>query len=235
MKYILCLLSFLLPLNVWAADNKPVSPRIDQTIRSTFADMPIKSIRTTPIVGLYELVVGDTIYYADKTGGYLINGHMFDTRNKTDLTALRLASLSRISWADLPLKDAIVSGPKKGKKIAVFTDPDCPYCKKLEQQLGKANTFRVYTFLFPLTSIHPQAFAKSESIWCSKNQHQALVDVMVDGKTLKAASCKTPVKSMMELGAKLNVRGTPTIFVEDGRKFPGGSTEQLQKFIDQGV
>ncbi|MDX8383219.1 MAG: DsbC family protein, partial [Ghiorsea sp.] len=217
----LLLIALLLPFSSWAAADKTVSPRIEKTIRTTLSDMPIKAIHATPMAGLYEVQVGDVIYYSDKTGRHVINGHMFDTRNKRDLTAERLAEMSRIDWQDLPLDKAVVSGPKNGAKIAIFTDPDCPYCKQLEETLAKAKGLRVYTFLFPLTSIHPHSFAKSESIWCSKNQHQALVDVMIKGKKLAPATCKTPVKEMMALGKTLNVRGTPTIFSKSGKKYAG--------------
>ncbi len=238
MKYsVLLMMMCLLPWSSWAADAKPVSPRIEQTIRTTmqaaFPEMRIKTVLSTPVVGIYELTVGSQIFYADKTGAHLMSGHLIDVRSKKNLTQARLSSLHKINWQDLPLKNAVQSGSKKGKKIAVFTDPDCPYCKRLEQDLSKVDGLRVYTFLFPL-AMHPEAFAKSESIWCSKNRHQALVDVMVHGKTLPQAKCKTPVQSNIQLGEKLGVRGTPTIFVEDGRKFPGGSVQQLQAFIQEG-
>jgi len=222
MKIIALFITLLLPICTWAAAEKTVNPRVEQTIRTSLSDMSIKTVRATPIPGLYELQIDkNTIYYADKTGRHLITGHLFDTRNKVDITGKRLAELSRINWKELPLKNAIVSGPKRGARIAVFTDPDCPYCKQLEEVLSKTKGLRVYTLLFPLTSLHPDSFAKSESIWCSKNQHKAMVDVMLKGKTLPKASCKTPIKNIMAAGGKFNVRGTPTIFAEDGSKYAG--------------
>jgi thiol:disulfide interchange protein DsbC len=156
---------------------------------------------------------------------------MFDTHNKQDLTAKRLAEINRINWSDLPLKNAIVSGPKDGLKMAVFTDPDCPYCKRLEKNLQHETGIRIYTFLFPLIQLHPDAYEKSKSIWCAKDQHQAMLDVMLNGKTLPKATCKTPIDDNMKLAEKLNVRGTPTIFAENGRKFTGGN---LKAWLQQG-
>ena len=231
MKTLLLLCTLLLPMTSWAQADKPVNPNIDKSIRATLSDMPIKAINNTPIPNLYEVQVGDVIYYTDKTGKHLINGHMFDTDKKIDLTTQRLAEMNRINWSDLPLKDAIVSGPKDGLKMAVFTDPDCPYCKRLEQNLQSETGIRVYTFLFPLTQLHPDAYEKSKSIWCAKNQHKAMSEVMLDDKKLPKATCTTPIDDNMKLADKLNVRGTPTIFAEDGRKYTGGD---IKTWLQQG-
>ena len=231
MKSLLLLCTLLLPLNSWAAEMQPASSKTAATIRANLSDMPIKSIHTTAIPHVYEVQVGDTIYYTNETGRYLINGHMFDTSNKVDLTVQRLASMNRINWSDLPLENAIVSGPKDGLKMAVFTDPDCPYCKRLEENLQKETGIRVYTFLFPLTQLHPDAYEKSKSIWCAKDQHQAMVNVMLNNKSLDETTCKTPIDDNMKLAEKLNVRGTPTIFAEDGRKYTGGD---IKTWLSQG-
>ncbi len=235
MKQLLLICSLLLPISGWCADIKPVPSRIASTIRSTLSDMPITAIATTPIAGIYELQVGDNIYYSDKTGHYLISGHLFNTSSKQDITASRIAELSRIDWASLHLDKAIVSGPENGLKMAVFTDPDCPYCKRLEETLGNIDGLRVYTFLFPLTQLHPNAYAKSESIWCAKDRHQAMIDTMMKGKVLPKATCKTPLADIQQLAAKLKVQGTPTIFAEDGRKFIGGMPlKQIKAWLKQG-
>ncbi|MDQ7002461.1 MAG: DsbC family protein [Ghiorsea sp.] len=231
MKSLLLLCTLLLPLSSWAAEIQPANAKTAATIRATLSNMSIKNIHQTIIPNIYEVQVGDTIYYTDKTGQYLINGHMFDTHNKTDLNAKRLADINRISWSDLPLENAIVSGPKDGLKMAVFTDPDCPYCKRLEENLKKETGIRVYTFLFPLTQLHPDAYEKSKSIWCAKDQQQAMTDTMLNNKVLPKASCKTPIDDNIKLADKLNVHGTPTIFSEDGRKFAGGD---IKTWLQQG-
>jgi thiol:disulfide interchange protein DsbC len=101
----------------------------------------------------------------------------------------------------------------------------------LEKQLKNETGIRVYTFLFPLTQLHPKAYEKSKSIWCAKDQHQAMVDVMLDGKKLAKATCDTPIDRNMALAAKLNVMGTPTMFAQDGRKYAGGD---LKTWLQQG-
>ncbi|MDQ6978049.1 MAG: DsbC family protein [Ghiorsea sp.] len=231
MKPLLLLCTLLLSLNSWAAEMQPASSKTAAAIRANLSDMPIKAVHTTAIPHVYEVQVGDTIYYTDETGQYLINGHMFDTSKKIDLTAQRLANMNRINWSVLPLEDAIVSGPEDGLKMAVFTDPDCPYCKRLEENLQKETGIRVYTFLFPLTQLHPDAYEKSKSIWCAKDRYQAMVDVMLNDKKLPKATCKTPIDDNMKLAEKLNVRGTPTVFAEDGRKYTGGD---MKTWLNQG-
>ena len=231
MKTITLLCVLLLPLSAWAANGQPASPETAKRIRAALSDMPVKAVYTTPIANVFEVQVAGSIYYTDSTGHYLINGHMFDTTSKIDLTARRLADINRIQWSDLPLEHAIVSGPEHGLKMAVFTDPDCPYCKQLEQKLQGETGIRVYTFLFPLTQLHPDAYEKSKSIWCAKDRHKAMLEVMLEGKTLPKATCKTPIDDNIKLAQKLNVRGTPTIFSGDGRRFTGGD---LKTWLQQG-
>ncbi len=232
MKHITILFLLFFPYLAIATQYTNAPTSVTKDIRQQLSTMPIKSIQTTPINGLYEIQTGDQIFYTDKTGQYLINGHMFDTNTRADITAQRLAEINRINWSDLPLENAIVSGPENGLKMAVFTDPDCPYCKRLEQSLQNEHELRIYTFLFPLTQLHPDAYEKSKSIWCAKNQHQAMQDVMLKGKTLPKATCKTPIDANIQLADKLHVRGTPTIFAEDGRRYTGGD---LKTWLKQGA
>ncbi len=231
MKRLLIFVTLLFPLSCAANDTKNVPTNIDKNIRQTLSNMDIKTIQKTPVKGLYEVQAGDQIFYTNSTGQYLLNGHMFDTKTKQNLTSIRLAEVNRINWTDLPLENAIVSGPENGLKMAVFTDPDCPYCVRLEKNLKKETGIRVYTFLFPLIQLHPDAYEKSKSIWCAKDQHQAMLDVMLEGKKLPKATCDTPIDANMALAEKLNVRGTPTIFSEDGRKYTGGN---MKIWLSQG-
>ncbi len=238
MKHLLLICALLLPLSAWAAGSKPAPSKTAADIRSNVSGMfnaPVSEVYTTPVPGLFEIQVAGQVYYTDRTGSHIINGHIFDTRSRQDITAERLAFLSRIDWSVLPLDKAIVSGPEDGLKMAVFTDPDCPYCKQLEQQLAQIDGLRIYTFLFPLTQLHPDAYAKSESIWCAKDQHQAMIDTMIAGKVLPKATCKTPLADIQQLARKLNVQGTPSIFAGDGRKFTGGTPlNQLKTWLQQG-
>jgi len=222
MKRLGMIIMMMLANTAWAADSPDVMPATAAQIRANIPSLPIDAIRPSPIDGLYELKVGGQLFYSDRTGKYLISsGHIFETKTRKDLTAARLEAINTVDWSSLPLKNAIVSGDPKGLPVAIFTDPNCPYCKKLETELKSAKGIKVYTFLFPLSRIHPTARAHAESIWCAKNQHEALVDLMLNGKTLAKGTCQTPIDANTALAQKLGISGTPTMIAADGRKFAG--------------
>ncbi len=217
MKLFLILL-LLLPASLQAADDPNLSPKVAEQIRQQNRDMNINSIWRTPVPGIYEIAVGSKIYYMERSGKYLITGHLFETASKRDLTAPRLEQINKIDWGVLPLEKAIVSGDSDGIEMALFTDPDCPYCRKFEEELKSVKGVKVYTFLFPLTKLHPDARRKSEAIWCSKDRHAALLKVMLDDKAISGGGCATPLDEIAALAGKLNINGTPTIIARDGRK-----------------
>jgi thiol:disulfide interchange protein DsbC len=232
MRFVVILLMSFMTGTAWASDSVNVAPAIAKQIRENIPSLPIDAIRPSVINGLYELQVGGQIFYSDRTGKYLIaSGHIFDVTSHTDLTAKRLEEINKIDWSSLPLNQAIVSGDPDGLPVAIFTDPECPYCKKLEISLKGSTGIKFYTFLFPLESIHPQARAKSESIWCSKNQHETMLQVMLENKTLPKAICSTPIAKNIALARKLGINGTPTIISGDGRKF-SGNPKQLKAWLE---
>jgi len=232
MRFVVILLMSFMTGTVWASDSVNVAPAIAKQIRENIPSLPIDAIRPSVINGLYELQVGGQIFYSDRTGKYLIaSGHIFDVTSHADLTAKRLEEINKIDWSSLPLNQAIVSGDPDGLPVAIFTDPECPYCKKLEISLKGSTGIKFYTFLFPLESIHPQARAKSESIWCSKNQHETMLQVMLEGKTLPKATCSTPIAKNIALARELGINGTPTIISGDGRKF-SGNPKQLKAWLE---
>lgn len=222
-------------MNMAWADG--VSKEIENRIRAANTDLPISAVNATDIPGIYELVVGNNVFYTEKTGSYIIaGGHIFNTKTKTDLTAARLEVINKVDWDSLPLDKAIVSGNPKGKEIAIFTDPDCPYCRKLEKDMAGQNELKIYTFLFPLEKLHPNAREHARSIWCAKDPHQTMQDLMVNGKVPAAASadCETPIDEIQALANKLNIRGTPTMVARDGRKRSGAaSVDKLVAWLDK--
>lgn len=213
-------LLLMLPVVATAADKDQQA--IMHTLRHNIQGLRIDAVRPAPIAGLYEIVSGRNIYYSDLEGHHLIaGGHIFDTSNRRDLTAARLQELNRIDWKILPLDKAIVSGDPKGLPLAVFTDPDCPFCRRLEKELQHVKGVRVYSFLFPLTQLHKHAEEHAKAIWCAKDRHQAMMDIMLNNKPVAKGSCATPIAEIHALGVKLGISGTPTMIAGDGRLFPG--------------
>jgi len=219
-------------------DEGKIKETIAKNVLRLAPQLVVQDVRPLDAIpGLYEVRVGDSLFYTDATGEHMISGHVFATATRKDLTQARLEDLNRIDWKTLPLKNAIVSGDPKGVPVAVFTDPDCPFCRDLEKELLKVKGVKVYTFLYPLESIHKHARAKSEAIWCAKDQHKALLDVMLDNKQaddIKATDCTNPIAENIALGESMKINGTPTLIAGDGRKHAGSfSAEKLEKWAKQ--
>lgn len=192
------------------AERLPNFPKIDE-------------VSKTPIPGLYEVRLGAEILYADENGNHLLQGSIIDTRSKTDLTQARIDKLTAIDFATLPLKDAVVLKQGSGaRKLVVFGDPNCGYCKRLEKDLLALKDVTIYTFLFPI--LGADSTAKSKDVWCAKDPGKAWRSWMVDGQTpaKAAAGCDTAALDRnLELGRKYRVTGTPAVVFEDGSRAPG--------------
>ena len=195
----------------------------------------VSDVRKSPIAGLYEVTLGKQIVYTDSTARYLVLGNIRDTNTGEDLTQARVDALNRIDFASLPLKDAVKVVRGNGKrKIAVFSDPNCPYCHRLEETLQSVDNVTVYTFLDPILSA--DSVTKSNQIWCASDKGKAWENWMVTRTPLTGAgSCDVDaLKRNVALGQKLNVTGTPTVFLADGNRLPGAvPADELEKAIEQ--
>ena len=223
----------------------PVVPRAEdatalailkQTLQQRFPDIKILDVQPTPAPGLFEIYTGDSIVYSTATGDHLILGSMMDTRTKRDLTAQSMDVHNAIDFASLPTGQAIKVVKGNGKRqLAVFADPDCPYCKKLEQELASVSDVTVYTYLYPLANLHPDAPTKAHAIWCSANRSETWTHWMVSQEPAKPqANCsEDPLKDLQALGAKLHINSTPTLFLGNGKRISGMLTAaELEKALD---
>lgn len=211
------LLSMAIPLQSFAdADADAIKAQFEKA----YPAMKIKSVLPSPIPGLYEAFINGNILYIDKSGKYVLAGAtLVEDTTKRNLTAERMKELTAIKFDTLPFKDAIEI--KKGNgayRFAVFTDPDCPYCKSLEQGLKKMGItdYTAYIFLMPLEELHPEAKEKAESIWCAKDRSAAWQAWITEGKLPEKLTCETPINATMKLASDLNVVATPTIYLETG-------------------
>ncbi|CAH2809947.1 MAG: Thiol:disulfide interchange protein DsbC [uncultured Caballeronia sp.] len=172
-----------------AAQADQTADKIKATLQSRIGDADIKSVEKSPVPGLYEVNLGAQIVYTDATGNYLLMDDLVDTR--TNLAEARLVETNKIDFAKLPFENAVkVVKRTGGRKIAVFSDPNCPYCKQLETTLKSVDNVTVYTFLYPVLS--PDSSVKSKSIWCSKDRSGAWEGWMLDHTPpTTAASCDT--------------------------------------------
>lgn len=196
---------------------------IRANLQKKIPDLEITSVSKTPYGGLYEVVVDGQAAYATSDGKYLILGNVIDVNSKKNLTAARNAKLSEVNWSTLPLNKAIKEVKGNGsRKLAVFSDADCPFCKKLEVELEKVDNVTVYRFLYPIEGLHPAAVPLSRQIWCEKDQLKAWKAYMLRGEKPSAkGDCDGTVDEIIKLGNKLRVSGTPTLILENGQRIPG--------------
>ena len=186
----------------------------------------IDEIRKAPMPALWEVRVnGFDIFYTDESGNYLLQGNLIDVKAKRNLTEERVEKLSQVDFDKLPLKDAftIVRGNGK-RKLAVFEDPNCGYCKQFERDLTKIDNVTVHLFLYPV--LGPDSHVKSRDIWCSKDKAKTWGDWMVGGArpqtVAEGAPCDiAPIKRNVDFGRKYNITGTPTLIFADGSRAPG--------------
>lgn len=199
---------------------------LKRLIEAAYPKFKVESVTKTPYANLYEVFMGGQIIYTDEKFSFLIaEGKLVDPKNKKDITSERLEELSKIDFNALPLDQAIKVVKGNGsRKLVVFSDVDCPFCKRLEQkELSNINDVTVYTFLFPIESLHPDAANKSKSIWCATNRVKAWNDWIFNNRlpTSTNAKCEVPLEKVGELARKYGVNSTPTLFFEDGKRMLG--------------
>ena len=210
----------------------------EATIRKNLAEripqlQKIDEVSKSAMPGLYEIRVnGSEIYYTDGEGNFLLQGNLIDTRQRRNLTEERVDKLTAISFDALPLKDAftIVRGTGK-RKLAVFEDPNCGYCKRFERDLQKVDNVTIHMFLYPILSA--DSTEKSKNIWCTKDRVKAWQDWMVRDKAAATASCDiSAIERNVEIGRKHKITGTPTLIFADGTRVPGAITAaQVEKYL----
>jgi thiol:disulfide interchange protein DsbC len=209
---------------------------IKKNIESRFPGHSVDSVNKSPIANLYEVVVdGEHVIYADKTGKYIIEGMLVDTATGRNLTQDKIDKLTAVKFDSLPLQQAIkiVKGDGK-RRLAVFSDPDCPFCRKLEPELAKLTNVTIYIFQYPLP-MHTDAARKSRLVWCSPDPVKAWDDLMLNGKLPEGKDdCANPIEANLALGEKLHVQGTPNIILPDGSRIPGLTTaDRLSQLLDK--
>lgn len=193
----------------------------------------VDGVRKSGLLGLYEIQVGNEIYYTDEKASLFFDGNIIDTKTRRNLTQERQNKLSAIRFEDLPLDAAVKTVRGNGKRVfATFEDPNCGYCKKLQKEMVDMTDVTIYTFLIPILS--PDSETKSRAVWCASDRTQAWHDLMVKGVVPAAGTCETPLKKNLALAQKYNIRGTPTIFLSNGERIPGAiPVAQLEQLLAQ--
>ena len=234
MKFVRFMLASLLALA--SLSTSPVFAQ-EATIRKNLSErltnLPkIDEVSKTPMNGLYEVRMGNEVMYSDAEGNFLIQGALIDVKQKRNLTEERMEKLSAIPFDQLPLKTAFTQVRGNGKrKLAVFADPNCGYCKRFEKDLQKLDNVTIYHFLYPI--LGDDSKVKSKNIWCAKDKAKAWNDWMINGTPPATANCDaSAVDTIVEFGKKQRITGTPMLLFTDGTRVPGAVTmAQVEKMM----
>lgn len=218
-------------LSVAMADNASLLTTLKQKYPAT----QFKTVKESEIKGIYEVVMGKNVAYTDKTGDYFLFGNLIRMKDQADLTKSKVEEANKLDFAKLPFHQAIKFVAGNGqRKIAVFSDPDCPYCKRFEHELAKLDNITIYIFENPITELHPDAIKVARQIWCSKDQQAAWRNYLINQQKPDAPSdCENPVNANIKLAQQLGLNGTPMSVLEDGNVNVGASSAvELDKLLN---
>jgi thiol:disulfide interchange protein DsbC len=236
LKRLAVLLVLLAPVLALAQAGEPAGKLtseaiIKRTLEGRLGGVKVDAVAKTPYLGLYEVRLDSEILYTDEKMNYIFSGNIIDGKSMQNLTEKRLRDLSSIKWENLPLDSAVKTVRGNGKRmLAIFSDPNCPYCKRFEKDLAKVDDITIYTFLYPILS--QDSHDKSRAVWCSADKSKAWSELMLNGTVPTAARCDTPIEKNLELGRKYRVSGTPTLVFASGERVPGAIPgEQLEKLL----
>lgn len=237
-----CILLVSVASGITSAGAEPAQDfvAVEQAVRQAMPSTKIDSVALAPIPGLVEIVAGQNVLYADTSGRWLVVGHLYDLKTARDVTAERKAQITRIDWQALPLEAAVHYGTGP-LKLAVFSDPDCPWCRKLHEALQNAEGIEVWEIMFPVPALHPTARDKAVAILCQAQPAAALAQVMA-GQAMDSepspAECieqaQRHIDQAMAFGRAHGIQGTPTLIAADGRVHNGYvPVDQLKAWLEQ--
>lgn len=220
MRFFLIALLFVFSATPAAAADKTTAA-IKEKLIQNYEQLigPVDQVNATPMPGLYEVVTNDHIFYTDRNVQYLIDGQMFDLKGRKNITEARARKLFAVDFASLPLDIAMKKVKGDGSRtMAYFTDPNCGYCKKLEQELKGVDNVTLYLFLYPIFNGSAE---KVRGVWCSADKVKAWDDLMLNDVQPAEGKCEVPTDRVMALGRKLKVNGTPALIFANGMINPG--------------
>jgi thiol:disulfide interchange protein DsbC len=231
----LVLLAFVLVSGVAGAGE---FPDLRRTLSEKLPQVKIGEIRKLPQADLYEVQANDVdLFYTDAKGEVGLFGNLVNLADNANLSEQRKQEWMTVDFATLPLSKAVVTVKGSGaRKLAVFSDPDCPYCQRLERELAGMTDVTIYTFLYPIANLHPDAPRKSRLVWCADDRAKAWEDLMLQGREPGAAGpdCEAPLGAVADTAKKIWINGTPGIVFESGKLVPGAiPREQIESLLGE--
>jgi thiol:disulfide interchange protein DsbC len=228
MKILITLFLLILMSSAHAGENE-----IRKSLQSKFPGIgKIEHIVKTPYAGLYEIVIDDQLLYTDEKGQYIFEGNVIEPKSRRNLSEERRRILFAIDFDKLPLELAVKKVKGNGKrKLAIFTDPNCTYCRRLEKELSGVTDVTLYLFMYP---IFPGSDEIVRNVLCSKNPVKAWDDWMLSEISPEKATCETQTEKVKALGQKLHVNGTPNLIFGNGIQAPGLlPAEELERNLNE--
>ncbi|MBK1673855.1 disulfide bond formation protein DsbC [Ectothiorhodospira shaposhnikovii] len=182
------------------------------------------SIQETPVKGLYEVRYGAQLFYISADGQYVLDGELVELDTRRSLTAASRSLGRREMLTEMDESGMVVYAPKGRTEhvITVFTDVDCPYCRRLHEEVPALTEqgVKVRYAMFPRSGEGSPTFRKMVGIWCADDRAKAM-DQVKDGKNVEEKTCETPVMEHVIMGQMMGVNGTPAILLESGDLIPG--------------
>jgi len=229
------LFAILLACTLPAAADEALIRRV---VESKLGGAKVEGVQPTPLPGIYEVRFrsGENvqIVYTNTDATHIIIGRLVDAKTDRDLTDERLRKFSAINMDTLPYDLAVKVQRGNGKRsLVVFSDPHCPACKQFEKVLATIDDITIHYFMYPV--IRPELAEHSRAVWCSADRSKAWLDLALRGKPVSGApKCDAPLDKVMELGTKLGVRSTPTMFLATGERLRGvTNAPELKTMLDE--
>ena len=199
---------------------------IRKMLKAKLPDAKVLSVKKLPYAGLHEVAVHQAdsprVFYTDgEARVILVGANLIETTSGRSLTEERLRQLASIDWSTLPFQWALTTRRGSGRReIAIFSDPNCPFCRTFERELAQVEDITVHIFMYPV--IKPESVQQSKSVWCSKDRAKAWNDLMLrDIQPTAPTECQNPINQLVAAGKKLDAKSTPTWFLRTGEKYQG--------------
>lgn len=185
----------------------------------------IVSVQKLSRGGLYEVTVqgaeGPVLLYTDAAAEVVLVGKLYDAATGVNMTEVRMRELSTIDWNSLPFQWALTMKRGGGRRqIAIFSDPNCPFCERFERDLARVDDITVHIFMYPI--IKPVSVRQTKAVWCSRDRVKAWNDLMLERiEPVAEPDCENPIDELVALGRRLGAASTPTWFLQNGEMHAG--------------
>ncbi len=204
---------------------------VKKELEARFPGLKIDRITKTNMLDLYEVVSGKEVVYTDDKATYLFSGNLIEVKTRKNITQERVEQLTAVNFKDLPFELAIKTVRGKGtRQVAMFSDPNCPYCKRMDKAVMDMDDITIYTFLYPILAA--DSAEKAKMIWCAPDKSRAYMDWMLRGRSPAVGKdCDAPINRMVELGRRLGMDSVPVTIMTSGQRIVGARVEDLQRLM----